>query len=419
MKKILTKRQALYIFMICFVASKAQRLPSLISSNMGRNGWLVILIMGIVDALLLSIMLWTNKINNGRNLYDLCTHAGGKFYAKFILVFLGLYFLMNAILPYEAVHDVFSNVLFDYLSWELYSFFLVFAIAFLACFGLTTIGRVSELLIWAIGVGFITLLTLGAITTNFSRVLPVYDINIPMLISTCFNFSMWFGDFIILYIFMGNIKEDDGKINFWFIVALIVCDLLLTFGYVIFFGLYDTLSPEQTNFISSISQFSLLSLDIGRVDWFFVLLFEISTFISSAVYIYSAGRCFCDVFGIKKEKIICIVLTLIVYLLDVSVFKSVGRGASNLAFIAKYTYPVIVVGFPIMILISAFVSKYKDNKKVKKLGEYSKYKQLYSFKKYQNSKLNLKQIKEVKKLDDLIKNKPKNATLKEKNVCRK
>jgi len=352
-------------------------------------------------------------------LYDLCTRAGGKFYAKFISTFLGLYFLLSAILPYEAVHDVFSNVLFDYLSWELYSFFLVFAIAFLACFGLTTIGRVSELLIWVIGVGFIALLTLGAITTNFSRVLPVYDINISRLFGTCFNFSMWFGDFIILYVFMGNIKEDDGKINFWFVIALIVCDLLLTFGYVVFYGLYDTLAPEQTNFISSISQFSLLSLDIGRVDWFFVLFFEISTFISSAVYIYSASKCFCDLFGVQKERIFSIVLTLIVYVLDITVFKSVGRGASKLAYFAKYTYPVIVVAFPIMIFISALVAKHKDKKKLEKMGGYAKYDKLYLLKPFSQANLSQKQMKANKKLGCLVENKPQNHALKEKSVCRK
>lgn len=419
MKKALTKRQALYIFIICFVANKAQRLPSLISSNMGRNGWLVILIMGLVDALLLSLLLLTNKINRGRNLYDLCTRAGGKFYAKFISTFLGLYFLLSAILPYEAVHDVFSNVLFDYLSWELYSFFLVFAIAFLACFGLTTIGRVSELLIWVIGIGFIALLTLGAIATNFSRVLPIYDISASKLFGTCFNFSMWFGDFVILYMFMGNVKEDDGKMNFWFIIALMVCDLLLTFGYVVFYGLYDTLSPEQTNFISSISQFSLLSLDIGRVDWFFVLLFEISTFISSAVYIYCAGKCFCDVLNIKKERVVCIVITLIVYVLDITVFKSVGRGASKLAYFAKYTYPVIVVAFPIMIFISALVAKHKDKLKLEKMGNFAKYSQLYSANSVKKANIGLKQMKRNKKLDNLFKNKPQNHALKEKSVCRK
>ena len=53
MKKELTKRQAMILLIICFVANKAQRLPSFIAANMGRHGWLVTLILGLIDVLML------------------------------------------------------------------------------------------------------------------------------------------------------------------------------------------------------------------------------------------------------------------------------------------------------------------------------------------------------------------------------
>lgn len=383
MKKELTKRQAMILLFICFVANKAQRLPSFIATNMGRHGWLVTLILGLIDVLMLFIMLWTNHTANGRTCYDMCKNAGGKCFAKFIVFFFSLYYILNALLPYEAIHDVFSNVLFDHLSWELYSFFIVFALAFLATHGLKTIGRVSELLVWIIGAGLIGILILGATTTDFLRVLPIYDIDAGKLFETCFSYSVWFGDFTIVYIFMGRVKEDDGRMNFWFPVVLMISVLVMSFGYTVYYGLYDVLAPEQTNAISSISQFALLNLDIGRVDWFLVLFFELSTFISSGLYIFGASKCLCQVFEIKHQKVVTIVLPIIIYLFDIFVFKSVGRGASKLARYVKYFFPVVAIGFPIVLLIASFVSRKKDRKKVQ---QYKNYETLYSHNKVGISK---------------------------------
>jgi len=377
-KKSMTKRQALFLLIICFLANKTQRLPSLISANVGRHGWIVFLIMGALEVLLLSLTLLVNKYANGRTVYGVARRAGGDIFAKIIMIVLGLYFLVNAILPYESVHDVFSNVLFDYLPWELYSFIIIFAIGFLTCFGLTTMGRMSEIYLWLIGGSFILLLMLGASTTSFENVLPIYDVNFSDIFSTCFDYSLWFGDFLLLYIFMGRVKEDDGKMGWPFIVGITGCVLLLTFGYMIFYGLYQTLSSGQTNFITSISQFSLLNFEIGRVDWFFALFFEISTFISPAMYIYAASRCVCEVFNIKNEKIVCILATLVMYGVDIIFFKSIGQGASKIAYFARFAYPAIVITLPLVMLISAFVAKKKDSSQHKKLGEFKRVEKLFS-----------------------------------------
>ena len=58
MKKELTKRQALFLLVVCFIANKAQRLPSFIATSIGRHGWLVTLILGMLDVVMLFLMLW-------------------------------------------------------------------------------------------------------------------------------------------------------------------------------------------------------------------------------------------------------------------------------------------------------------------------------------------------------------------------
>lgn len=362
MKMELTRFQAVCLLTICFVANKTQRLPSLISANVGRHGWIVNLILGGVELLMLCLFLLSNKFSGGRTCYKLCENAGGKWFAKFIVLFFAIYFMLNALLPYEAVHEVFSNVLFDHLSWEFYSLFIVFAIAFFASKGIVTIGRIGELFFALILSSLLILVVLGGFTTSFVRILPIFDIDWTRIFETCYGFSLWFGDFIIMYLFMGRIKDDGKKRNWIFVVSLAISIVLMSFAYVIFYGLYGILSTEQTNAISAISQFSLLSLDIGRVDWFFVLFFEISTFISSGIYVFGASKFLSEVFETKTHNLFSVVLSLVIYFLDIFIFKSIGQGVGSLAFVVKYFYPIVILGFPVVLFFTSLVSWKKDKK---------------------------------------------------------
>lgn len=398
-KKDLTRFQAVCLLTICFVANKTQRLPSLISANVGRHGWIVNLVLGGIELLMLCLFLFASKFSGGRTCYKLCENAGGKWFAKFIVFFFAIYFMLNALLPYEAVHEVFSNVLFDHLSWEFYSLFIVFAIAFFASKGLVTIGRIGELFFVLILSSLLLLIILGGFTTSFVRILPIFDIDWSKIFQTCYGFSLWFGDFIIMYLFMGRIKDDGKKKDWIFVVSLAVSVVLMSFAYVIFYGLYGRLSSEQTNAISAISQFSLLSLDIGRVDWFLVLFFEISTFISSGVYVFGASKFFSEVFETKTHNLFAVTLPLVIYFLDIFIFKSIGQGVGSLAFVVKYFYPIVILGFPVILFFASLVSRKKDkqNLKMNKIEKFAVLFEKNKAKKVKNSKSIFQQNKTILK----------------------
>ena len=141
----LTKRQASFLLLVCLLANKLQKLPNFIATNVHRNGYLVFLILGAIDILLMFLVLFTNKRSKQRDVYQICERAGGKVFAKIIMLLLSVFFFVSALIPYESIHDLFAYVLFDHLSWELYSLILLVAIFFLASRGLKNIGRVTEI----------------------------------------------------------------------------------------------------------------------------------------------------------------------------------------------------------------------------------------------------------------------------------
>jgi len=358
-----TKRQALFILTLCFLANKVQRLPSLVSANLGRHGWLFFLILGVIDIIFLLFALWFNKLAKNRTTYQICKKATGSVVAKVIFVIFAVYYLANSILPFEAVHDIFANVLFDHLPWWFYGLILLFTIWYIANKNLQNIGRLSELYFGMIIISFVLLLLLGAFTTNFQRVLPLFDVDHNWLIKDCLHYSLWFGDFLIIYMLVGRIKQDDCPLGWPIIVTFTICTLALSFGYAIFYGLYQKLSTIQNNMISSISQFSLLQLDIGRIDWFLVLIFETSTVISSAVYICLSGMCMAEVFNVKKTSLICAIEIAVIYSIDLLFFKSAQNGAGLIADISQYFSAFMIIVMPIILQLIMFVFIKKTNNK--------------------------------------------------------
>lgn len=378
----LTKKQAIFIILICLTANKVQRLPSLISSNIGRHGWLAFLVMGALDILFLILTLKFNSKAKNKTTYQICEEAGGKLYAKLVFILLTLYFLAKSLLPYEAVHDLFANILFDQLSWEIYGIILALSVFFISSRGLKNLGRLGELYFYIIAVSFLILLILGSSTTNYYHVLPICEIDISSFINTCIQYALWFGDFIIIYIFVGKIKYDEKPLGWPCILAYSIVVVLISFAYVVYYGLYENLSINQNSLISSISQFSLLALDIGRIDWFLVLFFQISAVISSSVYVFAAAYSVQKIIGYKDNKLTCFILAAVIYLLDIFVFKSVQAGASVIASLSKYFALFMTIGFPLIMHLTLLICNMKAKKKIKNYGVCS-LKELYKAPKVQ------------------------------------
>lgn len=383
----LTKRQTIFLLVTCLLANKVQRLPSLVATELGRHGYLLFLLMGLFDTLMLLVCLGFNKLAGHRTTtYIVLEKTGTAWFSKFIYIIFAIYFLFNALLPYEAIHDMFASVLFDNLTWEIYSLLMVLAVFFMASRGLKALGRLYEVFFFLIIGSFAILLTMGAATTNFSRVMPLADLDIGGLAATCFEYNLWFGDFLIIYMFVGKIKQDDGFLGWPIIVAQVVCTLVLTFAYIIFYGLYENLAPNQNSLISSISLYSLLGLNIGRVDWFFVLFFQIGAVLCAGTYLFAAAYCLYEVFSrhhtkgveqsqfskgadkkARKMLLILIALVIIIYIADTNVFKSNQQGVAILKSITKYLGVFMVAVLPFILLITAAVYHKKRKKQDKNI----------------------------------------------------
>ena len=364
----ITKKQAAALFIICLIGTKFQRLPSFLASNAGRDLWIIILLYLLVDGLFLCFTLKIVEFSKGLTLEEFLKKMIGNFGAKIVLFLIGTYYLICTILPYEAIQEVFTEVIFDRMPWYAFAIFMLITMGALACSGLKTIGRMCQLYFLIIIVGVFGLLFLGLSKTDFSGVMPIVKTNVVGLFEGFYRSCVWFGDYLILLVLMGHIQNFKKQDNFGFMKLCFYGGMLVvSFAYVVFYGIFKEMTPQKTNLLTNISQFSLLALDIGRLDYFLIIFAEIATILTAGIFLFASATCFMQSFGVKKPNVIIYSLLVIIYILTSFVIRNKILLINMIMKLGLFVCPVVQYALPIFILVVAALKNKKSNKQFDKL----------------------------------------------------
>lgn len=368
----MSARQFYIMLAICVITMKMQKMPCLVASALGKDAWLLFLAYATINLLGILLVFFILKRIDIKNVLK---SSNNTFFniLKFILMIITiLYFLVQAVLMYEHIHDLFANTLFDNLSWSFFSLFLLFAVFFQAHRGIENIGLNFELYTWIIIVPLIILTLLGVSQTDFSVILPLETIDFKNVLGNLKQFSCWFGDFfLVLYL---AIKAKDIKLSktLWVYTLSI---LFITFLVVVFVGIYDKTAPLAPGLISVISEQSLLDLSLGRVDWFLILFTEMGAILACSVNLYFANFCMHIAFPKAKSIYLKFFNAIVLYVLDIFLLVDLNKKIDFFCGImSNVTILVIAVTFLILLII-AISGKYKnkqENLKLNKVDNLSK-----------------------------------------------
>ncbi len=310
----MTSRQFYVILCVFIISLKVQKMPALVSSVLGTHSYVLFLLYFLVDIIGVLLAFFVLKVLKR---HDFLKVKRGKFITLFInigLIFISIYFILQATLFYESIQDLFSHVLFDNLPWTVFSLLLVACVFYLAASGISNLARNFELYFFIIAISYLGLAIFGGISTDFTVVLPFQEISLTKIFGQFVNFNIWFGDFFLV-LFLG-INAKDIKLKWtllvYFLSAIFVVLLLIEFE-----GIYLNYAGMQPNLISMISEQTMLGLDIGRVDWFLILITEVGAILSCGVCLHFAKNCISIVIPKVKSNYILFALVAALYLLDV------------------------------------------------------------------------------------------------------
>lgn len=310
----MTARQFYIIVCLFVITTKMQRFASLLFSEAGKDGYVLILIYALVNIIGILLAFFIYKFLNTDRFKNEKTNFVFSGLKKLVMFATTLYFVIQALLLFEHVQNIFADTLFDKFAWSIFSLLFLFAIFFLARTGIKNIALNFELYAIVIAIALIVIGIMGATQADYSFVLPLETINISSLISNFSKFNIWFGDFfIILYMLFHTNKPKLSKTLLSYGVSI----AFLTFLVITFNGIYGDYSAIQAGMVSSITEQSILGLNIGRVDWLLILVAEFGTILSCSVCIYFASKTFGAVLPKVKPLILMIIIAITFYIMNV------------------------------------------------------------------------------------------------------
>jgi len=359
-----TARQ-FYLILSTFVISlKIQKMPCILYGYLKKDSYVLFIVFLVINVLEILLAFYISQKIQKDNSDTKKKKGLYNVFLKICAVLIAFYFLMQGILFYEAIQDLFSHILFENLSWKLFSLFLLGSVFYLACFNFDNIGRVCEVSFFLIIGSLIGLALFGFSNTDISEILPFQTIKNVDFLDSMHKFNLWFGDFFVV-LFLGS-KTKGVKLKNT-LLTYVFSMLLVTLLVIELNGIYLNYTELQPSLISVISENSLLGIDIGRIDWFFILVAEFGTAICSALCLCMAKHSFSYAFNKVKPNIflflmiICIYCTDILYLVDLNI-----KEEFFLNFGADYAIVVKLVLF-LLFTIKLIKSRMEENSKIDNL----------------------------------------------------
>lgn len=360
--KALTKRQAIILFALLTIALKLQRLPAIISTDFGRDAYIAFACLFLLDFLILLVVLAVYKKLGNTTIYDYIKQNAGSFWLIVFCVLTIVFFMFKALLSFKQLHEFFANTLFNRLPWNVFSVLFIALLILMVGNGLRNIGRNGELYLYIMTFSLLAIVILGVFIGDYQRLLPILDINISEKSLDLFKYTGWFMDPIIILFFAGNIKEDKLSAK-GFILTHIICGAFVVFGMATFYAINEYMVEFQSNGLTSMTEFTLIRLGVGRPDWFLVLFVNIANVIVSALLIWVVTNSFVKIIGKTVNFAYSSIVLIVVYVMDEFVYKNLETTVAittNLASVYMLSYAIVV---PLILLCVKNKQKHKNIQK--------------------------------------------------------
>ena len=349
----MTSRQFYIMFWIMIVSLKIQKMPGLMYEFMGKDFYLMLVPYIIINAVGILMAFYILKKTQSRTLTETSSLKWVAVLQRLLVFCISIYFLAQALLLYETTRNLFEHILFDNLSWVVFSLLLLAVVFFLAHTGIKNIALNAELYFYVILVGYVLIAAFGAGKADFSSMLPFETISLKPLFDNFVKFNIWFGDFFLV-LFLG--KNANGiKIKWTFLTYTLAMGLVMLL-FIEFGGIYGEYATMKPSLLSTITEQSLLDLNIGRVDWFLILFAEIGSVLSCGICVYFSKKCL--EFSLPKVKKTILLSAICVVLYVVNVFYLVDTHTRILLFMKYITNVAALtkwIPFILMFVVCLFI----------------------------------------------------------------
>ena len=339
--KIFAGQFAILAF-ISSVSFKVVMLPQYLAAVAGRNAWLSVLTMMLIDGIALACVYGVVSRTDIRAL------PAPVPLKRIMLAVVGFTCFAKLALFTGETTAYCSTTLFDEGLWRLILAGLIPSLAYLTIKGGNALARVAQIILWFV-VAVVALNVIFAENAGtLKNVLPVsYGVK---NIVACNKYLAWFGDFSPLLFFPIAEKRSDGKKkNIVPVLISYIFILVFSVGIALAFtAVYGGGGVLVANAFNKLAIFNKLSTLLGTVDFTVVCAWLLIAVVKLALLSIATVESVCCFFGGRKtvSMIVCAVLGIVTFFgigNQQTIYSIMTGPLRYLTVAADYAVPVVAL----------------------------------------------------------------------------
>ncbi len=359
MKRTIDSKAIIAVLILNFITLKMMFLPSLCSAELGKNGFISVGFVMLLEIGVVAIMLKLLKDSN-KTFFEQMQDMFGVVVAKIITTIFLIYFLINTFAITQSFFQFLGENLYSKITWIEYIVPIFLMVIFVSTTDIYNISSVIGCFVPFLIIGVAISIFLGGINCDYSNILPFFENGYKNGIKI-FDFAYWFGDALILVLFFGKTKDKQNTKPIFITVCIL--SIIITFFFLVFYCTYETNSLNNKEAIVDILKILPQNSDIGNITWVVTILWEVMLMVYICLYAY-ASRVFLQHITKIKNNYIAIGIVLALVLTGLLIINfDMTKVISFFIGYAKYFALFVQYVLPIVFFLFSFKGK-KQNKSV-------------------------------------------------------
>ncbi|MDR0426044.1 MAG: spore germination protein [Clostridiales bacterium] len=349
-KQVSAKQFALIVFLAA-VAIQLFMLPGLVMRVTGRDSYMVMFAVMLLEGVNLFFILAILKRNPDKTCFQILTDCAGKIAARVIAVLFGLFAFFKLMLIIGEIHMFFAEAVFEEFSWNIMVLPLLMILYLAVRKTLRTIGRLAEILVPLVFISGVTMCVLLTPPIEFVKLLPVLEQGPAPVFESLWQFPVWYLDMPFLLIFLGNVKLSKkcvpgSVVTFVLATVMVVVMPLVLYSthsdirYLVNYGHNASRLTSHSAEMQEFGRFDIMLYCLWILGIFLHMCITFSALIVSAEYVIGVR-------GRRRTVNLCALA--VVYVLSVTLFM---RPDFLYGF---FTGPIRLVVVPVPLLLPLFL----------------------------------------------------------------
>lgn len=348
-------RQCFFLLLLVLPAFKITMLPGYLSAEIGKDAWLAVGLMMLVDLAILACIL---VVNRKGGIAKVLERLFGKTVSTIVCALIVIFMTAKVALQLQDPLHYMINMLFDHNNKVAIVLPLVLTAGYVGYKSARSMGRLAEVATVFLLVPTLLSFTLFTAPTNYGYLLPVLEDGVTPFAGLS-KVLVWFGDYLpLLFVRLDERSEQKSPL---LMLAGVGGTAITLAVFATFSAVYQGASPYIPDAFPKLARFNLLGSEVGRLDMIAILCWLFAVIMHVSLIVNAISRATSDMWKKKGKAPVVIVTGVIFFFLSVLI-----GGEENVYALSDWLVaPVLVFhfGVPVLSLIcSTFLKGKKDEK---------------------------------------------------------